>query len=130
MRLACFRVGVTLRRVKILRLTTSNDTVHSGAGSRMDWIAKLGEERLGQPIEIVTKAVWPDARLAAAVERWIEKEQPDVIWMLLQSFWYEYLSVPKKFERKFGRAGKKASDLGLAAADKPVRSNRWAFRMG
>lgn len=116
--------------MKILRLTTSNDTVHSGPGSRVDWVAKLGEERLGQPIENVTKAVWPDARLAPAVERWLEKEQPDVVWMLLQNFWYEYLSVPKKFERKFGRAGKKVSDLGLTVADKKVISNRWAFRMG
>jgi hypothetical protein len=116
--------------VKILRLTTSNDSVHSGSGSRIEWISKLGEQRLGEPVEIVSKAVWPDARLAPAVEKWLEKEQPDLVWMLLQSFWYEYLSVPKKFERKFGRAGKKASDIGLTAAGKPVLSNRWAFRAG
>jgi hypothetical protein len=116
--------------VKILRLTTSNDSVHSGPGSRLDWITRLGEERLGEPVEIVTKAVWPDSRLAPAVEKWIEKEQPDLVWMLLQSFWYEYMSVPKKLERKLGRAGKKASEIGFKAAEKPRISNNIAFRTG
>lgn len=116
--------------MKILRLTTSNDTVHQGQGSRLDWIARLGEERLGEPVEIVSKAVWPDGRLPATVEKWIDREQPDVVWMLLQSFWYEYLSVPKKLERKFGRAGKAASEVGFKAADKPLVANNFAFRAG
>jgi hypothetical protein len=120
----------TLRAVKILRLTTSNDSVHSGPDSRVGWIQRLGEERLGEPVQVVTKAVWPDARLAPAVEKWIEKEQPDLVWMLLQSFWYEYLSVPKKLERKFGRAGKAASEVGFKAADKPLVANNFAFRAG
>lgn len=116
--------------VKILRLTTSNDTVHQGPESRVGWLQRLGEERLGEPLEIVSRAVWPDARLPAAAEKWIEREQPDIVWLVLQSFWFEYLSVPKRLERKFGRVGKVASEAGFKAADKPLVANNFAFRQG
>lgn len=114
--------------VKILRLTTSNDTVHQGPGSRVDWVSKLAEERIGEPVELIVKAAWPDARLPGAVEKWIAKEQPDLVWMLLQSFWFEYLSVPKRLERKFGRVGKAASEVSFKAADKPRVARNFAFR--
>lgn len=118
------------RAVKVLRLTTSNDVVLSGPGSRIDWLKRLGEERFGEPLEIVVKPVWPDSRLPAAAERWIAHEQPDIVWMLVQSFWFEYLSVPKKLERKFGRVGKAASNAGFRAADTPWLSRNPLFRQG
>src|SRR5688572_16910092 len=118
------------RAVKILRLTTSNDVVQAGPGSRVDWIQRLAAERFGEPIEIVVKPVWPDSRLPAAAERWIAQEQPDIVWMLVQSFWYEYLSVPKKLERRFGRVGKAASTAGFRAADVPWLSRNALFRGG
>lgn len=116
--------------MKILRLTTSNDLVHQGSGSRVEWVGKLAEERLGEPVEIVCKVVWPDARLPVAAEKWMAQEQPDIVWMFLQSFWFEYLSVPKKLSRKFGRVGKAASDMGFKAADRPRIANNAAFRAG
>lgn len=116
--------------MKILRLTTSNDVVQSGPGSRIDWLQRLGEERFGEPLEIVVKPVWPDSRLPAAAGRWIAQEKPDIVWMLVQNFWYEYLSVPKKLERKFGRAGKAASTAGFRAADVPWLSQNAIFRQG
>ena len=120
----------TLTTVKILRLTTSNDVVQSGPGSRVDWIQRLASERFGEPVEIVVKPVWPDSRLAAAAERWIAQENPDIVWMLVQSFWYEYLSVPKRLERRFGRFGKAASTAGFRAADVPWLSRNAVFRGG
>lgn len=116
--------------MKILRLTTSNDTVHQGPGSRVDWIQRLGAQQLGEPVELVVKPVWPDSRLPGTVEKWCEKEQPDIVWLVLQSFWFEYLSVPKKLERRFGRAGKAASTAGFKAADTPWMAHNPAFRTG
>lgn len=116
--------------MKILRLTTSNELIHQGPGSRLDWLTRLGSEQLGEPVEIVSKTVWPDARLPKAVERWVADEQPDLVWMMLQSFWFEYRSVPKKLSRKFGRAGKVASDIGFKAADRPRIANNSVFRTG
>ena len=116
--------------MRILRLTTSNDTVHQGPGSRVDWLKRLGEEQLGEPVDIISRPVWPDSRLPAAAEKWIEREQPDIVWLVLQSFWFEYLSVPKRLERKFGRAGKVASEAGFKAADKPLIANNFVFRQG
>ena len=116
--------------MKILRLTTSNDVVQTGPGSRVGWIQRLAEERFGERVEIVVKPVWPDSRLPAAAERWIAQEQPDIVWMLVQSFWYEYLSVPKKLERRFGRVGKAASTAGFRAADVPWLSRNALFRGG
>lgn len=116
--------------MKVLRLTTSNDVVISGPGSRTDRIERLASERLGEQVTLTTKAVWPDARLGPAVEKWIEKEQPDVVWMLVQSFWFEYVSVPKRLERKFGRVGKTASNVGFKAADVSWLATTLPFRMG
>lgn len=116
--------------MKILRLTTSNDTVHQGPGSRVDWIQRLGTEQLGEPVELVVKPVWPDMRLPGTVEKWCAKEQPEIVWLVLQSFWFEYLSVPKKLERRFGRVGKVASTGGFRAADTPWISHNPVFRSG
>ena len=116
--------------MKILRLTTSNDTVHSGADSRVAWIERLASERLGEPVEVVSKAVWPDGRLAPAVEKWLAEVEPDVVWFMLQSFWFEYVSVPKKLQRKFGRLGQAASEVGFKAAAQPRLGNTALFRAG
>lgn len=116
--------------MKVLRLTNSNDMVITGPGSRIGWIEQLAPERLGEPVELVTKGVWPDARLAPAVEKWIAKEQPDIVWMLVQSFWFEYRSVPKKLERKLGRVGKVASEAGFKAAEVSWLARTRPFRAG
>jgi len=116
--------------MRILRLTTSNDVVHQGPGSRVHWIEQLGAEALGEPVEVIVKPVWPDARLGPSVEKWVAREQPDIVWMVIQSFWFEYVSVPKKLERKFGRAGKALSTAGFKSADVPWLAQNAVFRAG
>jgi len=116
--------------VKILRLTTSNDLIHQGPGSRLDWLNRLGREQYGDSFDVVSRTVWPDARLPRKVAEWVAEERPDVVWMLVPSFWFEYLSVPKMLSRKFGRVGKLASDAGFKAADNPRLSHNAVFRTG
>lgn len=116
--------------MKILRLTTSNELIHQGPGSRLEWLRLLGREQYGDSFEIVSRTVWPDARLPRKVAEWVAEERPDVVWMVVPSFWFEYLSVPKLLGRKFGRAGKLAADAGFKAADKPLVAHNVLFRTG
>jgi hypothetical protein len=112
--------------VKILRLTNSNDVLSTT--NRPEALREGLEEFVGEPVEIVVKTIWPTESLAETVEKWVAKEQPDLVWVGVVNYWYEYMSVPKRMERLFGRFGKKASNLGFKAADAQWLSNNFAFR--
>ena len=112
--------------MKILRLSNSNDVLSTT--NRPEALREGLEEFLGEPVEIVVKPLWPTENVADVVEKWVAKEQPDLVWVGLVNYWYEYMSVPKRMERLFGRFGKRASDLGFKAADAQWLSNNFAFR--
>jgi len=122
----CTTAARTLHPVKILRLTNSNDVLSTT--NRPEALREALQEFLGEPVEIVVKPLWPTENIADVVEKWVAKEQPDVVWVGLVNYWYEYMSVPKRMERLFGRFGKQASDLGFKAADAQWLSNNFAFR--
>mgnify|MGYP001334887755 CR=1 FL=1 len=112
--------------MKILRLSNSNDVLSTT--NRPEALREGLEEFLGEPVEIVVKPLWPTEGVADVVEKWVAKEQPDLVWVGLVNYWYEYMSVPKRMERILGRFGKRASDLGFKAADAQWLSNNFAFR--
>ncbi len=114
--------------MKILRLSNSNDVLAGATTNRPEALREGLEEFLGEPVEIVVKPLWPTEGVADVVEKWVAREQPDLVWVGLVNYWYEYMSVPKRLERLFGRFGKRASDLGFKAADAQWLSNNFAFR--
>lgn len=118
--------GARIRRVKILRLTNSNDVLSTT--NRPEALRQGLEQFLGEPVEIVVKTIWPTETLPETVEKWVAREQPDLVWVGLVNYWYEYMSVPKRLERLLGPFGKRASDLGFKAADAQWLSNNFAFR--
>lgn len=67
--------------------------------------------------------------MAATVGRWVERYRPDVVFLMVINFWFQYESVPLRLERFGGRAGKKLGEVGFgAAANRAVAHNR-AFRI-
>lgn len=114
--------------MKVLRLTNSNDILPGTADGRPGLLRERLEGYLGEPVEIVVKAIWPTEALPSTVEKWIEREQPDLVWLGVVNYWYEYQSVPKRMERLFGRVGSMASRLGFRAADTPWLSQNALFR--
>ena len=114
------------QRVKVLRLTNSNDVLSTT--NRPEALREGLEAFLGEPVEIVVKTIWPTESLPETVEKWVAREKPDLVWVGIVNYWYEYMSVPKRMERLFGRFGKRASDLGFKAADTQWLSNNFAFR--
>lgn len=93
-------------------------------------------EALGEPVEVFAREIWPDAGLPGTVERWIEREDPDVVVFQVNSFWFLYESVPLRIGRWLGPLGKPFVNASLRAADTPwlthnavVRKSRaWAQR--
>ncbi len=114
--------------MKILRLSNSNDVLAGATTNRPEALQEGLEQFLGEPVEIIVKTIWPTEGIAEVVEKWVAKEQPDMVWVGIVNYWYEYMSVPKRMERLFGRFGKRASDLGFKAADAHWLSNNFAFR--
>lgn len=114
--------------MKVLRLTNSNDILPGTADDRPGLLRERLEAYLGGPVEIVVKAIWPTESLPATVEKWIERDQPDLVWLGVVNYWYDYMSVPKRMERVFGRFGNTASNLGFKAADTPWLSQNAVFR--
>lgn len=114
--------------MKVLRLTNSNDILPGTADARPGLLRERLEAYMGEPVEIVVKAIWPTESLPATVEKWVEREQPDLVWLGVVNYWYEYQSVPKRMERLFGRFGSTVSHLGFRAADTPWLSQNAAFR--
>lgn len=114
--------------MKVLRLTNSNDVLPGTADNRPRLLKERLEAYVGEPVEVVVKTIWPTDTLPATVEKWVEREQPDLVWVGVVNYWYEYMSVPKRMERLFGQFGNTASNLGFKAADTPWLSQNAVFR--
>ena len=78
--------GARIRRVKILRLTNSNDVLSTT--NRPEALRQGLEQFLGEPVEIVVKTIWPTETLPETVEKWVAREQPDLVWVGLVNYWY------------------------------------------
>ena len=118
--------------MKILGLLNSN--VYGGDGnipqqdlfpSRM---APIMAERIGEPVSVATRAVWPTPTLPAAVARWMAAEDPDLVIFSVQSYWFLYESIPARLQRQFGAPGRVVGSWGLKAAATPWLAHNAGFR--
>jgi hypothetical protein len=121
---------------KVLRLTHSGQTNSSAPPEqRADVILRqMLMEATGEEVTIVSKVIWPAPELPGIVERWMEREQPDVVHIRVNQFWYAFASAPLKLERMFGsrvgqglaRSGRKASSKPWLAGSRPFKLARRA----
>ncbi len=114
--------------MRMLRLSTS-DEIQRLAGDRA---AQIVERRLaeavGQPVETVVRRPWPDERLPGLLQRWMERESPDFVFLKINGYWFNYESVPLRLERRLGRlarplasVGRRSAEIGWLARQRPYR---------
>ncbi len=96
-------------------------------------IAKELERIFGQPFELVVKGVWPDAGLAEAVDRWVGREEPDIVYFNVVGWWMTHESVPLRIQRLLGPLGRPTAGIGFRMADSPwlvrTRMYHWGRRL-
>jgi hypothetical protein len=124
--------------VRLLRLTNSSDTFEGVPEARR--ATRIAEdvftELTGEPIETVLKLFWPEPGLPEIVERWIDRYQPDVVFLRTSMIWCAYESVPLRLERRLGWFGRPLARLGFklggsqAMIANPLfrAARRWALR--
>ena len=118
--------------LKFLWLGNSNDNparpgVRPGA-RRAELMAAELEAFLGRPVTLVIKPIWPEETLPGIIERWMEREKPDIVWLNVAGYWNSYESSPKRVGRWFGRAGERAAALGERAGRNNWLAERRTFR--
>jgi hypothetical protein len=118
--------------LKFLWLGNSNDNparpgVRPGSRRPELMVAEL-EAFLGRPIALIIKPIWPEEVLPGIVERWMEREKPDIVWLDIAAYWISYESSPKRVSRWFGRAGERAAALGERAGHNTWLAERRTFR--
>jgi hypothetical protein len=116
--------------VKVLRLTNSNDVLASLAPSLLasEVAARVISDRCGEPVETVSRVIWPGDELPAIVERWIARYEPDIVFLRAASFWVTYESVPLRIQRRMGRVGRWLAVIGLGLGGNPRVASSPLFR--
>jgi hypothetical protein len=116
--------------MKVLLLGNSNDggSWIGDGRKRHEIVADQLAELTGQPVDVVTKSIWPNPGLEKAVESWVEQHEPDVVYLTMLSYWFQYRSVPLRVRRLLGPLGPKVSDAGFRFAESPRWAHNAVFR--
>lgn len=111
----------------LLFLGNSNDagTWFEGGKKRHELVAERLQAEFGEPVEVTVKTLWPSAELPGIVAGWVQKTQPDLIYIDTASFWFLYRSVPLRVQRLLGKAGPKVGQAGFKVAN----SKRWSHNV-
>ncbi len=117
--------------MRILRLTNSDDVNESiPAELRTPALAaKVIEARLGEPVETITRVIWPDSELPDIVESWLDRYLPDCVLMRASSYWVSYESVPLRLRRLAYPGTRWLASAGGAAGANTRLSYSLPFRM-
>jgi len=119
--------------VRILLIGNSNDSRRrfEGGKQRHEVAQDLLAADLGEAPEFVTKGFWPNDRAPEMVARWIDETDPDVIYLHVGTYPFQYRSVPLRVRRIFRRVGGDAvATAGETAGRNPKWAHRWAFKTG
>ncbi|MCC6382893.1 MAG: hypothetical protein IT304_10320, partial [Dehalococcoidia bacterium] len=117
--------------IHLLRLCNSNDT-YAGVPEQLRAGAIASDllaAAAGEPVDTVSRVIWPDPTLPDLVDRWLDRYQPDVVSLKINTFWFAHESVPLKLERRFGSIGKVAGSAGRKAVGVPWVSRGRFFRL-
>ena len=117
--------------MRVLRLGNSYDTDPNiaAADNKVSIADRLLAEGSGEPVETTVRTVWPQPQLPGLIEQWLDRYKPDVVLLVVSSYWFTYVSVPVKVQRTFGPLGKPLSRAGLKAAATPWLAHNGAFRL-
>ncbi len=115
--------------MKILRLGNSyeSDPNIPPESNKTAVADRLIAEATGQPVETTARTIWPDPGLPDLIEKWIDRYEPDLVFLVVSSYWFTHVSLPLAIERRFGRVGKPIARAGDRLVHKPWLARNRAF---
>lgn len=81
-----------------------------------------------ETVETTVRTIWPDPALPDLIDKWLDRYRPEVVLLVVSSYWFTYVSVPVRVERSFGPVGKPMARAGLKVAATPWLAHNAAFR--
>jgi hypothetical protein len=114
--------------MRVLKLSNSNDVLQGATINRPRLLAGKLEAHFGEPVEVVVKTPWPTDSMPPAVEKWVDREQPDVVLLQIVNYWIAYPSVPLRLRRMLGPLGERLAALGFRAAENRIIGPSLPFR--
>ncbi len=115
--------------MKILFLGNSSEVYGdiSRSERRTSRAAQALEREFGEPVTMTARPIWPTPDLPAVVEKWLRESEPDIVYLNAIAYWFNFQSVPLKFERAFGRLGAPVKAAGIKASQTPWLGHTRAF---
>jgi hypothetical protein len=107
--------------VRLLRLGNSYDADPSisPADNKVLIADQILERETGEAIETTSRVIWPDPGLPGLVEKWLDRYQPDAVFLVVSSYWFTFASVPLSLEHRFGRFGLRLGEAGEGFVRRP-----------
>lgn len=117
--------------MRLLRLTSSDDFLPGIPEPERAWAIaeRIFEEQAGIDVETTLKRFWPTPGFDAALPRWLDELNPEMVFFLVPSYPVCYESVPLRLERRLGRAGALLNSGSQRAASSWL-GNTTAFHSG
>ena len=108
--------------MKILRLGVSHDVRDDvPLEDRQHVVAeRMLEDATEHDWETVIKSIWPTEELPALVEKWVNREQPDMVVLFLAGYWTSFGSTALRLERHVPFVGPTAASVVRKVAENDV----------
>ncbi|HET7738783.1 MAG TPA: hypothetical protein VFK32_09440, partial [Tepidiformaceae bacterium] len=92
----------------VLRLSNSQDIQGDipPGGRAWEIAAGLLAQDVGESVETTQRVIWPRPELPGLIDTWLDRYQPDLVFLWVSYYWGSYEILPNQLERKYGRAGK------------------------
>jgi hypothetical protein len=115
--------------VKVLRLSNSIGRfgpIPPGRRS-MEIAAAALANAAGEPVESISRVVWPTDKLPGLIDNRIAEHEPKVVLLWVNPYWFTYESVPHIVDTRFGRLGPVLGKVGKRIGARPVLSESPIF---
>jgi len=116
--------------LKILRLTNSND-FNPAIPEELRGAAlteAIVRAALDEPVETISRSFWPSERFPPILNEWLDRYEPDLVFIRSAAYWVSFESVPLRFERKLGWLGKWPAKVGNKIGSEPTIATNWLAR--
>ncbi|MEX0782092.1 MAG: hypothetical protein WD557_05535 [Dehalococcoidia bacterium] len=116
--------------MRVLRLSNSDDFAGDLPPEARAWhiAGEVLAAAVGAPVETTTRVVWPYPSLPDLVDRWLERYDPDLVFLKVNWYWYGYESVPLRLRRRIPLLGKPLAAAGDGATKISWMSRTRAFK--
>ncbi len=116
--------------MRVLRLSNSMDFFGDipAEGRSMAISGRALEAEVGEPVEVISKMVWPNDRLPALIDGWIDEFEPSLVFLWINPFWFTYESGARFFERRLGRFARRFIGLEKQVARRPAINQNPAYK--